>query len=176
MFRTDVSLRAFARDFYVDNVEVRSNKEWRWWVYLRAARNGVLLDRPRVAGLWKPHVTYHEPMYDVLQSSYVDVEHELNVMRAASVARGDVFLFVAGDGLALMRLNHLLASKPDIYFDQSPFIIPVQGELAMCEPSARAPFCDRARSFCDRARSFLFSVCVCAHRRASTWSVPCHAL
>ena len=175
MFRTDVSLRAFARDFYLDNVEVRSNRERRWWVFLRAARNGVLLERPSVTGLWKPHVTYHEPMFDVLQSSYVDVEHELNVMRAASVARGDVFLFVAGDGLALMRLNHLLASKPDIYFDQTPFIIPVQGELAMCEPGARS-FCDRARSFCDRARSFLFSVCARARRRASARSVPCHAL
>ena len=37
-------------------------------------------------------------------------------------------LFVAGDGLALMRMNHLLASKPDIYFDQTPFVVPVQGE------------------------------------------------
>ena len=26
-------------------------------------------------------------------------------------------LFIAGDGLALMRMNHLLASKPDIYFE-----------------------------------------------------------
>ena len=173
MFRTDVSLRAFARDFYLDNVEVRSNREQRWWVFLRAARNGVLLERPSVTGLWKPHVTYHEPMFDVLQSSYVDVEHELNVMRAASVARGDVFLFVAGDGLALMRLNHLLASKPDIYFDQTPFIIPVQGELAMCEPGARS-FCDRARSFCDRARSFLFSVCARARIEMLNAAIKAH--
>ena len=65
-------------------------------------------------------------MFDVLQSSYADVEFEVNVMRNAYLSES--ILFVAGDGLALMRLNHLLASKPDLYFDQTPFIVPVQGE------------------------------------------------
>ena len=64
-------------------------------------------------------------MFDVLQSSYADVEHELNVMRNAFIKES--VLFVAGDGLALMRLNHLLAAKPELYFDTAPFIIPVQG-------------------------------------------------
>ena len=95
---------------------------------LRAARNGTLLDRPQVQALWVPEKVYHPPMFDVLQSSYADVEHELNVMRRefcnASV------LFVAGDGLALMRMNHLLAAKADIYFDQTPFTIPMQGARA----------------------------------------------
>ena len=62
----------------------------------------------------------------MLQSSYPHVEHELNEMRNAHL--NDSVLFVAGDGLALMRMNHLLASKPDLYYDQTPFIIPVQGE------------------------------------------------
>ena len=61
----DLSLRAFARDFFLDNREIKSNKERRWRVFLRAERNGVLLDRPRVAPLWKPYKVYHEPMFDV---------------------------------------------------------------------------------------------------------------
>ena len=165
MFRTGVSLRTFARDFFMDNPEVKSNKERRWVVFLRAERNGVLLDRPHVLGLWKPYVTYHEPIWNVLQSSYVDVEHELQVMRAAH--SGEMFLFVAGDGLALMRLNHLLASKPDIYFDQTPFIIPVQG---VCLAFSRFCVCicahhSRLTRFCARAR-----------RRASPRSIPRYAL
>ena len=75
-------------------------------------------------------------MFDVLQSSYADVEHELNVMRNAFIKES--VLFVAGDGLALMRLNHLLAAKPELYFDTAPFIIPVQGVYTSLT-SARAP-------------------------------------
>ena len=92
---------------------------------LRAARNGVLLERPNTPPLWRPRKVYHAPMFDVLQSSYADVEHELNEMRKMHM--NESVLFVAGDGLALMRMNHLLASKPDVFFDQTPFVVPVQG-------------------------------------------------
>ena len=74
-------------------------------------------------------------MFDVLQSSYADVEYELNVMRNAYIS--ETILFVAGDGLALMRLNHLLAAKPDLYFDSTPFIVPVQGAV-VARVAARA--------------------------------------
>ena len=120
IFRTNLSLRGFARSFYLDNVEIKTNRESRWRRFLRAARNGVLLERPRVAPLWRPYKVYHEPMFGRLQSSYADVEHELNVMRNEYV--NESVLFVAGDGLALMRMNHLLASKADFYFDHTPFI------------------------------------------------------
>ena len=126
IFRTDLSLRKFARSFFLDNVEIRSNKEGRWRRFLRAERNGTLMDRPQVAPLWKPYKVYHEPIFGRLQSSYADVEHELNIMR--NEHRSESVLFVAGDGLALMRMNHLLASKADYYFDHTPFVIPVQGE------------------------------------------------
>ena len=136
IFRKGLSLRAFARSFFTDNVEIKSNRERRWVLFLRAERNGTLLERPQVAPLWKPYKLYHEPMFDVLQSSYADVEYELNVMRNAYIS--ETILFVAGDGLALMRLNHLLAAKPDLYFDSTPFIVPVQGAmLPLLLPRAR---------------------------------------
>ena len=127
IFKTGVSLSGFARLFFADNEEIRGNKNRRWRIFLRlrAARNGVLLERPKVAPAWRPYKTYHPPIINHLQSSYADVEHELTVMRKVFV--NESILFIAGDGLALMRMNHLLASKPDIYFDQSLAIIPIQG-------------------------------------------------
>lgn len=137
IFRTDLSLLAFGRLFYLQNVEVRANKTARWVRFLRAARQGRLLDRPGVGAGWKPHKVYHDPMYGVLQSSYNDVEFEMRVMcgreppppMPAGPYAKEIIMFVAGDGLALMRLNHLLASKPDEYISMTPIIIPIQGTL-----------------------------------------------
>ena len=142
-----LSLRDFGSLFYSDYPEIVANKTARWIRFLNSERNGRLLDRPAYVAEWQPHKVYHEPMYGVLQSSYQDVELELRVMcgRPAvcgtppapytdhdpdypSKFRSCKIMFVAGDGLALMRLNHLLANKPDVYIDQTPLIIPIQGE------------------------------------------------
>ena len=69
-------------------------------------------------------------MPDRLQSAYADVEHELRVMTEFARAHNAGVLFVAGDGLALMRLNHLLANKQHLYIDQTPVVIPIQGACA----------------------------------------------
>ena len=54
--------------------------------------------------------------------------------------QNDSVLFIGGDGLALMRMNHFLAANPDVYFDQTPFVIPVQGMLWVPRvPGARTP-------------------------------------
>ena len=155
----------------MDDREIKSNKERRWCVFLRAARNGTLLERPRVAPLWKPHKVYHEPMFGRLQSSYADVEHELNVMRSAFA--NEYVLFVAGDGLALMRMNHLLAAKADVYLDMSPFVIPVQGMRARLAPRALcgARPCARATDAGEHPHG-LFHVMHCEwrlHRQFIMW-------
>ena len=87
IFKTGVSLSGFARLFFADNEEIRGNKNRRWRIFLRlrAARNGVLLERPKVAPAWRPYKTYHPPILNHLQSSYADVEHELTVMRKVFV-------------------------------------------------------------------------------------------
>ena len=104
------------------------NQRTRWERFLRAARNGRLLDRPNVLPRWRPHKTYQPPMFGRLQSSYDDVEYEITEITKA--CSDQHILFLAGDGLALMRLNHLLALKPDQYIDQTPVVIPVQGSCA----------------------------------------------
>ena len=101
-------------------------------------------------------------MWDVLQSSYADVEHELRVMSgmeppppaAPGPFRSFKIIFVAGDGLALMRLNHLLANKSEIYIDQSPVIIPIQGARAFSlynnfDHGLRVPARAAQTSICD---------------------------
>ena len=69
---------------------------------------------------------YHPPMPYVLQSSYEDVEAELNVLRNRHLDK--LILFVGGDGLSINRVNHLLNIHPDTYLDSSPLIVPRMGE------------------------------------------------
>lgn len=87
-------------------------------------------------------------MFDVLQSSYADVEHEMQVMTAWAREEGSQqIIFMAGDGLAIMRLNHILANKPDTYIDMAPLVIPIQGIVFLrcariCQPRLTAdPVC-----------------------------------
>ena len=132
IFRMGVSKDSFCRLFYLDNAEIVSNKKKRWYKFLQAARDGKLLERPNVAPLWEPHKIYMPQMPDRLQSAYEDVEHELVEMTKYARKHNISVLFVAGDGLALMRLNHLLKNKRDLYMDASPVIIPIQG--TQCVP------------------------------------------
>lgn len=126
IFRNDLSLDKFSRSFYLNEPDIVANQRKRWVDFLKAAANGRLLDRPNSKPLWQPYKIYQEPMFDRLQSSYADVEYELSVMTRAH--RALPFLFGAGDGLSLMRINHLLANHPDKYIDQTPCVIPIQGE------------------------------------------------
>ncbi len=59
--------------------------------------------------------------------SQPDVEYELSVMTRAH--RALPLLFVAGDGLSLMRINHLLANHPDKYIDQTPWTVNIAGDV-----------------------------------------------
>ena len=126
IFRSDLSLDSFCRSFYLNHPDITKNQRERWVRFLHAAANGRLLTRPSISPQWQPYKIYHEPMFNRLQSSYEDVEYELTMMTRAY--RSLPILFVAGDGLALMRLNHLLATYPDKYIDQTPCVIPIQGE------------------------------------------------
>ena len=94
----------------------------------------MLFERPNIPPLWKPHKMYQPQMPDRLQSGYEDVEHELRVMTTYAREHNVGVLFVAGDGLALMRLNHLLKNKTDLYIHQSPVVIPIQGTVYTQRP------------------------------------------
>ena len=67
IFRPDgLSLGAFTRLFHLENPDVVGNKRARWFAYLKAARDGCLLERPATRALWKPHKEYQPQMPDRL--------------------------------------------------------------------------------------------------------------
>ena len=152
IFRRDISLRSFGLLFYDSHPDIANNKKARWVQYLRNERNAVLLERPSYSALWRPHKVYMPPIPEALQSSYEDVEKELREMTTEMRKKGVKVLFVAGDGLALMRLNHLLANKPEAFIDQTPMIIPIQGSIAclcfngMAHATAGAPLTNQCVS------------------------------
>ena len=116
----------FTAKFLISNPEIVANKRKRFTIFLRAAADGTLLERPAVQPPYVAHLTYHAPMWGVLQSSYEDVEAELNLIRSKHLDKR--ILFVGGDGLSILRMNSLLLLHPDLYIDSAPMIIPVQGE------------------------------------------------
>lgn len=121
-----ISISLFASQFLISDVQIRANKCCRFTACLRATAAGTLFQRPNVRPTYVAHLTYHLPMWGVLQSSYEDVEAELNTLRGRHLDKR--ILFVGGDGLSILRINHLLQKYPDLYLDSAPMIIPIQGE------------------------------------------------
>ena len=121
-----ISINNFTAKFLVSNPQIVANKRERFTEYLRKAAAGTLFERPQVDIPYVAHLVYHKPMWGVLQSSYEDVEKELNEMRGKHLDKR--ILFVGGDGLSILRMNHLLHARPDLYLDSAPMIIPIQGE------------------------------------------------
>ena len=121
-----ISISLFASQFLISDVQIRANKCSRFTACLRATAAGTLFQRPNVRPTYVAHLTYHIPMWGVLQSSYEDVEAELNTLRNRHLDKR--ILFVGGDGLSILRINHLLQKYPDLYLDSAPMIIPIQGE------------------------------------------------
>ena len=116
--------------FLVSNPQVVANKRDRFSSFLLKTANGTLFERPAVRPGYVAHLTYGEPIWGKLQSSYEDVEDELNEIRSKHLDKK--ILFVGGDGLSILRINHLLHMNPHIYIDSAPMIIPVQGEAPHC--------------------------------------------
>lgn len=121
-----ISMAGFTAKFLISNPEVLANKRKRFTDYLLKSAAGILFERPGVTPPYVAHLTYGDPIWGKLQSSYEDVEDELNEMREKHLDKR--ILFVGGDGLSILRMNHLLYQKPHLYIDSAPMIIPVQGE------------------------------------------------
>ena len=125
-FQLGKSVQAFAAKFFIDRPEIVNRKESRFAAFLQKTPGGTLFQRPKTKPSYVAYFKYHPPMPYVLQSSYEDVEAELNVLRDRHLK--DLILFVGGDGLSINRVNHLLNKHPDLYLDSSPLIVPRMGE------------------------------------------------
>lgn len=71
-------------------------------------------------------MTHHPPMFGVLQGKYEDVEYEMKTLRR--IHNLDQILFVGGDGMTIMRINWLISRDPVEYLEETPIVVPVQGE------------------------------------------------
>lgn len=129
-----VSLANFTSLFSHSHPQIQSNKRRRFVQFLHKFADGTFFARPSVNAGYVAHIEYvSPPMWCIMQSSYEDVEAELNLMRNSH--RDKRFLFVGGDGLSILRMNHLLQNHPDLYLDSAPFVIPMQGEAPHVESS-----------------------------------------
>ena len=108
--------------------EIRTNQTNRWRAAFDGIQAGTYFCRPDFTPDIAHHLHYHPPIRDRLQSSYEDVEFELEVMRSHPRHKYHKFMFVGGDGLLINRLNHSLARNPSKWIRRAPAVIPVQGE------------------------------------------------
>ena len=108
--------------------DIRNNQSRRWRDSLARIRAGTYFKRPAYIPPHAHHLHYHDAMRNVLQSSYVDVEYEIDKMRADSRHKHSAYIFLGGDGLSIMRINWTLARNPGKYLRKQPAVIPVQGE------------------------------------------------
>ena len=67
-------------------------------------------------------------MWDKLQSSNADVEHEIDVMRRHPAHLQSVLMLCGGDGLSEMRMEHAIARDPRKYLFSFPMLLPIRGE------------------------------------------------
>ena len=111
--------------YHPELVEYRTE---RWCRSIDRIKDGTFFKRPDYRPPVAHHFHYHPPMRGVLQSSYVDVEYELDQMRSNPRHKHSLYVFVGGDGLAINRINHTIARKPHQYLRTAPAVIPIQGE------------------------------------------------
>lgn len=71
---------------------------------------------------------FNQPIFNKLQSSYEDVEFELDVFRQAEHHKDSLVIFAGGDGASIMRMEWSIARNADKYLRQTPILIPVRGD------------------------------------------------
>lgn len=131
IFREDVSLSAFVRSFSIIAPATIANQHERWRHYLQLASNGELDKRPSFVSPYPPtHFIWQPPIKDRLQSSYEDVNFEMNYIRRQPQHADSQVLELGGDGLTYMRIIARIAQNPQFYLfkRESPALLPRLGE------------------------------------------------
>lgn len=128
IFRDDIALSDFLDLFSPVSDELLSNKRRRWSQCLEKAAAGTLWSKEAYDSPYPPTIfQWHDPIFDRMQSSYDDVNFELDLMRSSNYHRYSHCIQIGGDGLSYMRLIHRLAQDPQRYVRTKPVIIPRLG-------------------------------------------------
>ena len=128
LFRPNFDKYSIVDLFHLLHPDLAQYRSDRWARSIAAIKAGTYFERPDYQPVVAQHLTYHEPMWGLLQSKNEHVEKELNTMRTHPSHIHSRFMLVGGDGLAINRINWTLARNPAKYLLTSPAIIPVQGE------------------------------------------------
>ena len=133
IFRKDLLLQEFITRFSPHAPVTVANRNRRWCEMLDRA-GGVpalppLLEKPVFNSPYPPtYFHYQCPIFDRLQSSYEDVNFEVDLMRSTVFHRHSGLLFLGGDGLTYHRLISRLSQDPRRYLMTTPVVIPQLGE------------------------------------------------
>ena len=129
IFRTDLNLETFIDGFSIHSPDIVRNARARWMSFLDQASVGSIWDTEWYDSPFPPtKFHYHPPIFDRLQSSYDDVNFELDLMRSSLFHKYSDALMLGGDGLSYMRLIHRLSQDPRRYLETKPIVMPRMGE------------------------------------------------
>ena len=129
LFKQDLDREGLIDLFSPAHPELQAFRRSRFILYLEAAERKKLDDTPKPAIDLPPmHMVLHMPIWDRLQSSYDDVNAELQTIRSNPMHRSSSVILVGCDGAGYMRVIHRLAQDPDLYFNTPPAVIPQLGE------------------------------------------------
>jgi hypothetical protein len=129
IFRTDLDIETFIDGFSRHAPDINRNQRARWASFLDQAAAGSIWDTEHYDSPYpQTKFFYHPPIFDRLQSSYDDVNFELDLMRSSIFHKYSDALMLGGDGLSYMRLIHRLSQDPRRYLETKPVVIPRMGE------------------------------------------------
>lgn len=129
IFRRDRSLEEFIDLFAINNPGIVANQRRRWCFYLDAVSRGEFDAKPPFTSPYPPtHFTWHDPIMDRLQSSYEDVNFELDLIRSSASHCDTLAVMLGMDGLSFQRVISRLCQNPRFYLRRHPVVIPRLGE------------------------------------------------
>ena len=132
IFRDDIALTDFLDMFSMVNLDLLNNKRRRWAQLLDLSVAGKLWSKEPYNSPYPPTVfQWHDPIFDRLQSSYEDVNFELDLMRQSDYHKYADCIQIGGDGLSYMRLIHRLAQDPQQFLCTKPLVIPRLGARSL---------------------------------------------
>ena len=128
MFKPGFDKLSIAELCHPQHPDITARQQRRWKDSFTTIANGTYFNRPTFQPWCANDMYYHDPIEGKLQSSYADVDFELNEMWDDDKHKWSTFVFLGGDGLAIHRINHTIARNPGKYLRTAPAVIPVQGE------------------------------------------------
>lgn len=130
LFRDDVELDHFIELFSPLSPEIEQHQRQRWSKFLEMAESQTgMWNASQFKSPYPPTAFhYHPPIFGRLQSSYEDVNFEMNTMRRSRFHKYADAVMLGGDGLSYMRLIHRLSQDPRRFLETKPIVIPRMGE------------------------------------------------